>query len=81
MATTKPNPRAVGFSGYAPFITDTKEPYGSFEVFWQETNIGLERPLQQGWYWWACFPGCIPDGEPSGPFNTSREAYDDARNT
>ncbi len=35
--------------------------------------------LEPGWYWWACFPGCLPDGEPSGPFDTEEEAIADAR--
>lgn len=32
-----------------------------------------------GWYWWACFPGCLPDGEANGPFDTMQEAYKDAK--
>lgn len=32
-----------------------------------------------GWYWWSCFPGCLPDGEAVGPFDTEREALEDAR--
>jgi len=32
-----------------------------------------------GWYWWSCFPGCIPDSEPYGPFETEQEALDDAQ--
>ena len=32
-----------------------------------------------GWYWWACFPGCLPDGDAMGPFDTEGEAIDDAR--
>lgn len=32
-----------------------------------------------GWYWWPCFPGCLPDGDPSGPFDTEAEATADAR--
>ena len=32
-----------------------------------------------GWYWWACFPGCLPDSEPFGPFETEAEALADAR--
>ena len=20
--------------------------------------------LEAGWYWWTCFPGCLPDSEP-----------------
>ncbi len=36
-------------------------------------------PEQPGWYWWACFPGCLPDGDPIGPFDTEAEALADAR--
>jgi hypothetical protein len=32
-----------------------------------------------GWYWWSCFPGCLPDGDPSGPFATEAEAIADAQ--
>lgn len=31
-----------------------------------------------GWYWWSCCPGCLPDGEASGPFETELEAIQDA---
>lgn len=34
---------------------------------------------EAGWYWQACFPGCLPDGEPNGPFATEAEALADAR--
>lgn len=37
------------------------------------------KPLEAGWYWWTCFPGCLPDGEPNGPFATEAEALADAR--
>lgn len=32
-----------------------------------------------GWYYWFCLPGCLPDGEPIGPFGTEAEALEDAR--
>ena len=32
-----------------------------------------------GWYWQACFPGCLPDGDPTGPFASEAEALADAR--
>ena len=32
-----------------------------------------------GWYWWACFPGCVPDSDPVGPFDTEDEAIADAQ--
>lgn len=32
-----------------------------------------------GWFWWACFPGCLPDGPAIGPFKTRQEALKDAQ--
>ena len=32
-----------------------------------------------GWFWWSCFPGCLPDGPPMGPFDSYQEALADAR--
>lgn len=40
----------------------------------QETAEGLS-----GWYWWACFPGCLPDSEPNGPHASEQEAIDAAQ--
>jgi hypothetical protein len=36
------------------------------------------EPLPSGWYWWSCQPGCLPDGEPNGPFGTEEKAAGDA---
>lgn len=35
--------------------------------------------VKSGWYWQACFPGCLPDGEPQGPFASFAEAKADAQ--
>ena len=32
-----------------------------------------------GWYWWTCLPGCLPDSEPFGPFDSPEEAEADAQ--
>ena len=32
--------------------------------------------MGEGWYVWSCFPGCLPDGEPMGPFGTEAEALE-----
>ena len=32
-----------------------------------------------GFYYWFCFPGCMPDGEPIGPFENEAQALNDAR--
>lgn len=37
------------------------------------------RAELMGYYWQACFPGCLPDGEPNGPFATEAEAIADAQ--
>ena len=36
-------------------------------------------PVPPGWYWWSCFPGCLPDSDPIGPFASEREAIEDAQ--
>lgn len=63
---------------YKQFKDENGEGYGSFEVF----EVGDEHfeptQLGYGWYWWACFPGCLPDGEAEGPFDTEAEAIADA---
>jgi len=64
---------------YYRFKDEDGEEYGSFEVFYDE---GTEQPnvetVPAGYYWWACFPGCMPDGDPIGPFETEDEAIDNA---
>ena len=57
----------------------------SYEIFHSTDYNDLERSekeenkLAYGWYWWTCFPGCLPDSEPHGPFETEDEATADAR--
>lgn len=34
---------------------------------------------ENGWYWQSCFPGCLPDSPPFGPFGTAEEAIADAQ--
>jgi hypothetical protein len=45
------------------------------EVFYvniHNTENGGE--MLTGWYFWYCFPGCLPDSEPFGPYDTEAEA-------
>ena len=55
---------------YYSFHSDEGEPHGSFEIFQENKD--------PGWFWWACFPGCLPDGEEIGPFKTWKECFNDA---
>lgn len=53
------------------------------EVFYADKGeLELEEEgteSEAGWYWWQCFPGCLPDGLPIGPFATEQDAIDDMR--
>ncbi len=78
------------YAGYHRFhAEETQEEYGSFEIFWLDQKacndiddeLGSDSDTdwhQPGWYWQACFPGCMPDGEANGPFASSRLALKDA---
>ncbi len=56
------------------------EAFGSFETFFTCGSFSqdTEDSTASGWYWQAGFPGCLPDGDPSGPFETEQEAIKDA---
>tara|TARA_R100001244_G_scaffold112878_1_gene83544 strand:- start:1747 stop:2088 length:342 start_codon:yes stop_codon:yes gene_type:complete len=54
--------------------------YGCYETFLvtkkdlEACKISMDNPTEAGWHWWACFPGCLPDGDATGPFKTEVEA-------
>ena len=64
------------------FTASDGHTYGSFECFFHYKDdfsaLPEECDFPSGWYWWACYPGCLPDGDPSGPFLTEQEAIKDA---
>ena len=53
----------------------------SLEVFYIDANRADEEDISEGWYWWACFPECLPDSEAFGPFGTYNAALKDARDS
>ena len=67
---------------FIQFHNEHETPYGAFEVFYNEADHrnGYEVLAENdGWYWWPCFPGCLPDDEPHGPFPSEKLAYLDAQ--
>ena len=50
----------------------------AIEVFYVDKDWAREFGGRPGWYWWACFPGCLPEGDAFGPFPTGYRAYRDA---
>ena len=35
--------------------------------------------FEPGYYWWTCFPGCMPDSSPFGPYPTEAAAIEAAQ--
>lgn len=38
-----------------------------------------ENGIEGGWFYWYCFPGCLPEGGPVGPFATCDAAVEACR--
>jgi len=62
------------------------EPYAlpDIEIWHQDKAVLADEelaipPYEIGWYYWFCFPGCLPDNEAMGPFETHEEALAGAR--
>jgi len=53
-------------------VTETETETG--DVFHDEVD---GEYLGDGWYGWFCLPGCLPDSEPYGPYETEQELIDD----
>jgi len=50
--------------------------------FYTDYDHHAENPedsLEPGYYFWYCFPGCLPDGEPFGPYETELAAKEAAQ--
>jgi hypothetical protein len=53
------------------------------EIFYMDSDNRMQdeegAPYPNGYYWWPCFPGCLPDSEPIGPFKTYKQALASAQ--
>ncbi len=62
-----------------------KSTYTSWELD-AETEISLncdtppagarDAEEGEGWFFWFCLPGCLPDSEPFGPFDNKKRAME-----
>jgi hypothetical protein len=43
-----------------------------------QDDVGSAADVLDGWYWWTCSPGCLPDSDAIGPFRSEDEALNDA---
>ena len=67
--------------GDCPFCTSTivEDSCGEFhcDACADGRHGVIPEEINTGWFYWFCFPGCMPDSEPSGPFTTETEALAD----
>ena len=49
------------------------------KTYYGSVDTDLKPSEITGYYWQSCFPGCLPDSDPVGPFTTESEAFSDAR--
>ncbi len=77
----------MDYLGYHSFV-DHEDPsleYGCFEVFHvsgkeaRQLSRETGEEWRAGYYWWPCFPGCLPDSDRNGPFRSAKAAWKDAR--
>ena len=48
------------------------------KTYYGSVDTDLKPSEITGHYWQSCFPGCLPDSDPIGPFTTESEAISDA---
>ena len=59
------------------FYLDRDDFWDADEGTWMyEARENLPVSQLVGYYVWYCYPGCLPDSDPLGPFATEREAVD-----
>lgn len=80
---TSPHGEACGDCGrtisepYCPAGYEVFECPGDYDLPEGAESRDSTDAYPEGWYWWSCQPGCLPDGDPSGPFATEAEALAD----
>ena len=48
------------------------------KTYYGSVDTDLKPSEITGHYWQSCFPGCLPDSDPVGPFTTESDAIADA---
>jgi len=90
-----PRGNLVDLTTDPPLADVPSNELGALVGAWQDYQEELDRVLKEievfeasdypdagldvGWYFWYCLPGCLPDGEPVGPYNSREEAEEAAR--
>lgn len=74
--TARPIDRLLAFTPFhrVPHRETVEHALPDSEVFYSATGVPDEdtgaMTFEPGWYVWACFPGCLPDSTPEGPYES-----------
>lgn len=64
-------------------LSDVEVFYADYGDLWENEDElfqnGYEEPNEPGYYYWFCLPGCMPDSDPIGPFETEEDAVIDSQ--
>ncbi len=75
------SPEPVNLQEWKSWVDEpVYDRYAGIEVFYSHRGeIGYDGEYgRPGFYWWSCQPGCLPDSDAVGPFETRVEACLDA---
>lgn len=65
---------------YSDVLRETDEhALPDCETLHHDATEANDGEMETGWYYWFCFPGCLPDSDPIGPFDTEDDAINGAR--
>lgn len=65
-----------------PTRADDPHALPDVEIYYMDKGDSVDEygdTLEAGYYYWYCFPGCMPDSDPIGPFATYADALADCR--
>lgn len=65
-------------NGYVPMLAASWSRQDCYSC-----SRGRAHPIagdekRMGWWYWYCQPGCLPDSDPIGPFDSEEQAWEDA---
>jgi hypothetical protein len=63
---------------YEPLYDIDPHSGASIEIFYCDSMLARSFATREGWFWWTCQPGLLPNVPPVGPFGSSYLAFCDA---
>ena len=72
-----PREKLISMNEYWTHEQAYSDPSRAADPYHLPDCIVFQTP--DGWFWQSQMPGCLPDSDPIGPFDTRQEALDDCQ--